>query len=66
MQHYIHIYFSPDEGIIAFYQELLILAGHLTQYPDLYSFKRRLLNGMPDVMINPKISFSLAPQEVLL
>ena len=48
MQHYIHIYFSPDEGIMAFYQELLMLAGHLTQYSDLYSFKRRLLNGMPE------------------
>jgi len=32
---------------MAFYRELLMWAGRLAQYPDPYSFKRRLLNGMP-------------------
>jgi hypothetical protein len=35
-----------DEGIMAFYCKLLMWAGHLAKYPDPYSFKRRLINGM--------------------
>jgi hypothetical protein len=32
---------------MAFYRDLLMWARRLAQYPDPYSFKRRLLNGMP-------------------
>jgi hypothetical protein len=48
MQSYMRVRFSPDEGVMAFYRELMMLAGRLAQYPDPYSFKRRLLNGMPE------------------
>ncbi len=47
MQRYMQIRFSCDEGVTAFYRELLMWAGRLAQYPDPYSFKRRLLNGLP-------------------
>ena len=47
MQHYVQIRFSREDGVTAFYRELLMWAGRLAQYPDPYSFKRRLLNGMP-------------------
>jgi hypothetical protein len=47
MQRYMRVKFSRDEGVMAFYRELLMWAGRLAQYPDQYSFKRRLLNGMP-------------------
>jgi hypothetical protein len=48
MQSYMRVRFSPDEGVMAFYRELMMLAGRLAQYPDPYSFRRRLLNGMPE------------------
>jgi hypothetical protein len=47
MQRYAQVRFSREEGIMAFYRDLLMWAGRLAQYPDPYSFKRRLLNGMP-------------------
>jgi hypothetical protein len=47
MQHYVQIRFSQEDGVTAFYRELLLWARWLVQYPDPYSFKRRLLNGMP-------------------
>ena len=47
MQRYMRVRFSREEGVMAFYRELLMWAGRLAQYPDPYSFKRRLLNGMP-------------------
>jgi len=40
------IWFSRETRVHAFYQELLLWAGRLTQYPDMYSFKRRLLNRL--------------------
>ena len=40
--------FSHDEGVMGFHHDLLMWAGRLAQYPDPYSFKRRLLNGLPD------------------
>jgi len=48
MQRYNQVWFSSDEGIMAFYHDLLMWAGRLAQYPDQYSFKRRLFNGMPE------------------
>ena len=39
MQKYMWIKFLRDEGVMAFYRELLMWAGRLAQYPDLYSFK---------------------------
>jgi hypothetical protein len=48
MQSYMRVRFSTDEGVMAFYRELMMLAGRLAQYPDPYSFRRRLLNGMPE------------------
>ena len=47
MQRYAQVHFSREEGVMAFYRDLLMWAGRLAQYPDQYSFKRRLLNGMP-------------------
>jgi len=44
---YTQIWFSRETGVHTFYRELLLWAGRLTQYPDTYSFKRRLLNGLP-------------------
>jgi hypothetical protein len=39
MQRYAQVKYSREEGVIAFHRELLTWAGHLTQYPDEYSFK---------------------------
>jgi hypothetical protein len=47
MQRYTQVRFSREEGVTAFYRELMMWAGRLAQYPDPYSFKRRLLNGLP-------------------
>ena len=47
MQRYMQVRFSCDEGVTTFYRELLMWAGRLAQYPDPYSFKRRLLHGLP-------------------
>lgn len=33
---------------MAFYHKLMTWAGRITQYPDSYSFKRRLFNGLPE------------------
>ena len=44
---YAQVKFSNEEGIAGFHHELMIWAGRLTQYPDKYSFKWRLLNGLP-------------------
>jgi hypothetical protein len=38
MQQYMNICYSCEEGIMAFYCELLMWAGQLTEYPDPYSF----------------------------
>jgi hypothetical protein len=43
---YARIRFSYETGVHAFHRELLMWAGRLAQYPDSYSFKRRLLNGL--------------------
>ena len=47
VQKYAQIRFSRENGIHAFYRDLLMWAGRLAQYPDAYSFKQRLLNGLP-------------------
>ena len=47
VQKYVQIRFSRENGIHAFYCNLLMWAGRLAQYPDAYSFKQRLLNGLP-------------------
>jgi hypothetical protein len=44
---YARIRFSTENGVHAFYRELLMWAGRLAHYPNPYSFKRRLLNGLP-------------------
>jgi hypothetical protein len=44
---YAQIKYSQEEGVTAFHRELLLWAGRLAQYPDEYSFKRRLFNGLP-------------------
>jgi len=33
--------------VLTFHHKLLMWAGRLAQYPDSYSFRRRLLNGLP-------------------
>jgi hypothetical protein len=47
VQKYAQIRFSREHGIHAFYRDLLMWAGRLAQYPDAYSFKQRLMNGLP-------------------
>lgn len=47
IQSYMHVQFLLDKGMMAFYYKLIMLVGQLTQYPNPYSFRRRLLNGMP-------------------
>ena len=47
IRRYAQVKFSNKEGIAGFHCELMIWAGRLTQYPDKYSFKQRLLNGLP-------------------
>ena len=47
VRNYAQIRFSKEAGVHTFYCELLMWAGRLAQYPDPYSFKRRLLNGLP-------------------
>jgi len=44
---YGQVRFSSEEGVAAFHQELMLWAGRLAQYPDEYSFKRRLFSGLP-------------------
>lgn len=48
MERYMQVRFSRDEGVMGFHRDLLTWAGRLAQYPDTYSFKRRLFNGLPD------------------
>lgn len=48
IQQYTRIKFSGEEGVMAFYRELLMWARRLAQYPDLYLFKRHLFNGLPE------------------
>jgi hypothetical protein len=48
IQHYARVKFSREEGVTAFHRELMLWAGRLAQYPDEYSFKRRLYNGLPE------------------
>lgn len=47
MHQYMNICYSQEEGVMAFYHELLMWAGCLTEYPDPYSFRRRLFRGLP-------------------
>jgi hypothetical protein len=47
MQRYTQVRFSRDEGVTGFHSDLMLWAGRLAQFPDIYSFKRRLLNGLP-------------------
>jgi hypothetical protein len=47
MQQYMNICYSYEEGIMAFYHKLLMWAGWLTEYPDPYSFWRKLFRGLP-------------------
>jgi hypothetical protein len=46
IQRYTRIKFSGEEGVMAFYQDLIMWAGRLAQYPDPYSFKWHLFNGL--------------------
>ena len=39
MQHYAQVKFLHEDGVMAFYCDLLIWAGQLAQYLDQYSFK---------------------------
>ena len=47
MQCYMQAKFSHEDGVMAFYCDLLMWARQLAQYPDQYSFKKRLLKRMP-------------------
>jgi len=47
MQQYMNIQYTQEEGINAFYNELLMWAGRLAEYPDVYSFKRRIFRSLP-------------------
>jgi len=47
MQQYMDIKYTQENGIMAFYNELLKWAGRLTEYPDAYSFRRRLFKDLP-------------------
>lgn len=44
---YAQIRYSKEDGVHGFYRELLLWAGRLAQYPDPYSFRRRLFTGLP-------------------
>jgi hypothetical protein len=43
---YTQIRFSHEEGVTAFHRKLMLWAGRLAQYPDEYSFRRRLFGGL--------------------
>jgi len=47
MEEYLNIKYSKEEGILGFHHDLVMWAGQLAQYPDDYSFKRRIMNGLP-------------------
>jgi len=47
MEEYLNIKYSKEEGILGFHRDLVMWAGRLAQYPDDYSFKRRIINGLP-------------------
>jgi len=47
MQHYMNIKYTQEVGITTFYSELLQWAGRLAEYPDVYSFKRRIFGSLP-------------------
>jgi len=46
MQHYMNIKYTQEVGITTFYSELLQWAGQLAEYPDVYSFKRRIFGSL--------------------
>jgi hypothetical protein len=43
---YAQVKYSQEEGVTAFYCELLLWARCLVQYLDKYSFKWKILNGL--------------------
>jgi len=47
MQHYMNIKYTQEVGITTFYSKLLQWAGQLAEYPDVYSFKRRIFRSLP-------------------
>jgi len=47
MEEYLNIKYSKEEGILGFHRNLVMWARRLAQYPDDYSFKRRIMNSLP-------------------
>ena len=47
MEEYLNVKYSEAEGILGFHCDLVMWAGRLAQHPDDYSFKRRIMNGLP-------------------
>jgi len=47
MEEYLNIKYSKEEGILGFHRDLIMWARRLSQYPDDYSFKRRIMNSLP-------------------
>jgi len=48
MDHYKQISYLHKDGVFGFYHKLRTWAARITQYPDSYSFKRKLFNGLLD------------------
>jgi len=48
MGHYEQISYLRKDGVFGFYRELRTWAARIAQYPDLYSFKRKLFNRLLD------------------
>jgi len=47
MEEYLNVKYLKAEGILGFHRNLVMWAGQLAQYPDNYSFKQRIMNGLP-------------------
>jgi len=48
MDHYKQISYLHKDGVIGFYRKLRTWAVRIAQYPDSYSFKRKLFKGLLD------------------
>ena len=47
MEKYLNVKYSKVEDILGFHCNLVMWAGQLAQHPDDYSFKWRIMNGLP-------------------
>ncbi|EIM79348.1 uncharacterized protein STEHIDRAFT_116554 [Stereum hirsutum FP-91666 SS1] len=56
--------YNPEEGIAAYYDEMIFLAGKMIQMPDAYSLRKKFWNGIPGrVTSQMMVPYGLSPEE---